>query len=217
MIVSCWLLSFILTLVNIVGNVRQRSVMIDTDCPALGTNTTGSLCIHHQPTSIAHHIVFHLSLIVFCLVCLTITATCYIVLFRVISRIVKEDIKAQLEMKEFQVNPKQVARRRMYVVMIGSVIVVYSAYLSTYAVIQAMHLLHLSGAMPVESRTEMLYLKYICYLFLSLHSLLQPFCFLRMREFRMIIHRTICGRWRRESILSTGAFEKRQSCQPVEI
>ncbi|KHJ78508.1 hypothetical protein OESDEN_21870 [Oesophagostomum dentatum] len=43
-------------------------------------------------------------------------------------------------------------------------------------------------------RRDLVYLKYICYLFISLHSLLQPLCYLRMREFRILIKRAFCGR-----------------------
>ncbi|CAD6184469.1 unnamed protein product [Caenorhabditis auriculariae] len=217
-IVGCWVLSAALTLVNMLASSQHRSVMIDTDCIFRSDNST-SLCVQHQPTSSSHHVVFHLALLAFCILCLAATASCYVFLFRLVSSMVKADVKNQAEFEllkeDSSSHRKQVVRRYKYVVIIGSVIVVYSAYLSAYAIIQGLQLVNISR--NEISRKGFVYTKYVCYLFVAFHSLLQPLCFLRMREFRNVIHRTMCSAFRRESVLSTDFTCKRPSSQPTDI
>ncbi|KAK6014000.1 hypothetical protein OSTOST_20650 [Ostertagia ostertagi] len=101
---------------------------------------------------------------------------------------------------ERRLDDKHVLRRHKYVVVIGTVIGVYSAYLTAYATIQVLQLVNISENSSRFRRRETVYLKYICYLCISLHSLLQPLCYLRMREFRQSIRRALCGRSNREQI-----------------
>ncbi|CAI2307397.1 unnamed protein product [Caenorhabditis sp. 36 PRJEB53466] len=221
-IVLSWLLAFLLTLLNMLTSTRQRSVMIDTDCDN-GDLIGVPFCIKHQETSMFHYLVFHMILIAFCLICLAITASCYFILFRIISRLVRADAKYQAEtdlLKEEHSHGKSIARRKKYVLMIGSVILVYSVYLTTYAVIQGMHLINITSTSkgsesPVHTRSGYIYTKYTCYLFISFHSLLQPLCFMRMREFRNILKKTLFPCMKSEPILTTDAF-KRHS-QPTDI
>ncbi|CAB3407008.1 unnamed protein product [Caenorhabditis bovis] len=212
-IVSSWLLASILTLVNMLTNVRHRSVMIDAECLEDVEN-----CIWHQTASLSHYFVFHLFVIAFCLIGLAITAGCYAYLFNVISKILKKDAKFQAEvdlLKEEHSHHKSIARRRKYVIIIGSVIVVYSVYLTTYAIIQGMQLYNISRG-STHSSNFFILTKYICYGILSLHSLLQPLCFMRMKEFRNILKRTICAPFRRETYQS-GDGTKRVLFQPTDI
>uniref|UniRef100_A0A1I7TQD0 G_PROTEIN_RECEP_F1_2 domain-containing protein n=1 Tax=Caenorhabditis tropicalis TaxID=1561998 RepID=A0A1I7TQD0_9PELO len=225
-IVLSWLLAFLLTVLNMLTSTRQRSVMIDTDCEN-GILENESLisapfCIKHQETSLFHYFVFHMILIAFCLICLAITASCYFILFRIITKLVKADVKYQAEtdlLKEDHSHGKSIARRKKYVLMIGSVILVYTVYLTTYAVIQGMHLVNItsrSKGVPVHARSGYIYTKYTCYLFISFHSLLQPLCFMRMREFRNILKRTLFPCFTKtDPILTTEVF-KRHS-QPTDI
>ncbi|CCD62438.1 G-protein coupled receptors family 1 profile domain-containing protein [Caenorhabditis elegans] len=220
-IVLSWLLAFVLTVLNMLTSTRQRSVMIDTECEN-EMMSGASFCIKHQETSLSHYFVFHMILIAFCLICLAITASCYFILFRIITKLVRADVKYQAEtdlLKEDHSHGKSIARRKKYVLMIGSVILVYSVYLTTYAVIQGMHLVNItsrSKGIPVHARSGYIFTKYTCYLFISFHSLLQPLCFMRMREFRNILKRTIFPcLTKTDPILTTDVF-KRHS-QPTDI
>ncbi|EGT60056.1 hypothetical protein CAEBREN_09661 [Caenorhabditis brenneri] len=220
-IVLSWLLAIVLTVLNMLTSVRQRSVMIDTDCENESL-INASFCIKHQETSLFHYFVFHMFLIAFCVICLAFTAGCYVYLYRIVKNLVKADAKYQVEidlLKEDHSHGKSIARRKKYVIMIGSVIVVYTIYLSTYAVIQGMHLFNISSrskGIPVHARSGYIYTKYICYLFISFHSLLQPLCFMRMREFRNILKKTIFPCFTKTDPILTTDVYKRHS-QPTDI
>lgn len=68
-------------------------------------------------------------------------------MFRIITRLIRSDVKYHVEtdlLKEEHSHGKSIAKRKKYVLMIGSVILVYSVYLTTYAVIQGMHLVNIT-------------------------------------------------------------------------
>ncbi|EYC43394.1 hypothetical protein Y032_0495g2471 [Ancylostoma ceylanicum] len=164
-------------------------------CKSAEANSTAS-CIHRLESSSSAHFAYHLGIVLFCVACLAVTAYSYSILLRVISGVVKAEIKQSAELEQLKdqyeegerrLDNKHVLKRHKYVVVIGTVIGVYSVYLTAYATLQVLQLVNINS--NGFRRRDLVYLKYICYLCISLHSLLQPLCYLRMREFRMLIKR----------------------------
>nr|CDJ81003.1 7TM GPCR domain containing protein [Haemonchus contortus]CDJ95915.1 7TM GPCR domain containing protein [Haemonchus contortus] len=204
-ILCIWIVSSSMTFANMVAGIQNRSLWIDDECTQ-DANSTAS-CVHRLQSSSSAHFVYHLGLVVFCVLCLAVTAYSYSILLRVVSGVVKAEMKQTAELEtlkeriddgERRLDDKHVMRRHKYVVVIGTVIGVYSAYLTAYATIQVLQLVNISENSSRFRRRETVYLKYICYLCISLHSLLQPLCYLRMREFRQLLRRALCGRTNQE-------------------
>ncbi|CAI4228194.1 unnamed protein product [Auanema sp. JU1783] len=209
-VIVTWIISSTFTLANMVAGTMSKSIMIDQEC-TINANSTSS-CVININSSTSSHFAYHVGLIVFCAVCFAITACSYFILLRVISSLVQADMKQNAEFEHLktgeETKERHVIRRHKYVVVIGSVIVVYSAYLMTYAVIQIIHLVNMSQNFATNRQNSTVYVKYVCYLYISLHSLLQPLCYLRMREFRALLKRTLfCGRFlRRESVITENCY-----------
>ncbi|CAJ0575395.1 unnamed protein product, partial [Mesorhabditis spiculigera] len=219
-LIAAWIISFALTISNAVVTVAHQSIFIDLDCQAgladdlhQSTNETDVFpCLMKVEPSRSAQYVYHFGVILFCGLCLAITATSYIVLLKVIAKLVKTDLRSSAEIAHLKdamangeerapVEEKNVVRRHKYVAVIGTVIVVYAVYLTAYATIQILQLLNMSSGASHASRYIFVYIKYVCYTFISLHSILQPVCYLRMREFRALIVRAVCGSRRRPSDL----------------
>ncbi|ETN73669.1 7 transmembrane receptor, partial [Necator americanus] len=181
LILCIWIVSSSMTFANMVAGLQNRSLWIDDEC-TFNANSTAS-CIHRLELSSSAHFVYYLGIVVFCVVCLAVTAYAYSILLRVVSG-------------ERRLDNKHVLKRHKYVVVIGTVIGVYSVYLTAYATLQVLQLVNIAENSNGFRRRDLVNLKYICYLLISLHSLLQPLCYLRMREFRLLIRRTLCGRLR---------------------
>lgn len=202
LVIACiWIISSTMTFANMVAGIQNRSLWIDDEC-TMDANTTAS-CVHRLQSSSSAHFIYHLGLVVFCVLCLAITAYSYSILLRVVSGVVKAEMKQNAELEHLKeqtddggrrLDNKHVMKRHKYVVVIGTVIGVYSAYLTAYATIQVLQLVNISENLSGLRRRDIVYMKYVCYLCISLHSLLQPLCYLRMKEFRMLIRRTLCGR-----------------------
>ncbi|KAK6728625.1 hypothetical protein RB195_005958 [Necator americanus] len=203
LILCIWIVSSSMTFANMVAGLQNRSLWIDDEC-TFNANSTAS-CIHRLESSSSAHFVYYLGIVVFCVVCLAVTAYAYSILLRVVSGVVKAEIKQNAELEhlkdrsedgERRLDNKHVLKRHKYVVVIGTVIGVYSVYLTAYATLQVLQLVNIAENSNGFRRRDLVNLKYICYLLISLHSLLQPLCYLRMREFRLLIRRTLCGRLR---------------------
>lgn len=104
----------------------------------------------------------------------------------------------------------QLLKRNKYAIVIGSVILVYTTYLLTYSAIQVFQYLHLSqepsdvGGYSLDSRRSSDdvrryqtsgVVRWSLLLLLGLHSIFQPLCYFRMREFRRFVVATVCC-WR---------------------
>ncbi|CAI5439680.1 unnamed protein product [Caenorhabditis angaria] len=206
-IVSSWFLAAFLVILNMWASFQHKTFMIDDEC-----KEEMEECLQFNKSSLFKFFLFHLMLVVFCLTCLAVTVGCYLVLFKIISNLMKSDAKFQAEvdlLNDENPQAKNIARRRKYVLMIGSVIVVYTVFLVTYAVIQTIHVINIRSRNLSDG---MITLKFVCYLFISFHSLLQPFCFMRMKEFRNILKRTICG-----CLKPNNPDFRRSSFRPTEI
>lgn len=88
---------------------------------------------------------------------------------------------------------RQLLKRYKYVLVIGLVICIYMLYLLTYSGIQIFQYLHLSNeksfaADPVEHRKSYV-VRWILQILVGLHSIFQPLCYFRMKEFRQFINR----------------------------
>ncbi|EYC43395.1 hypothetical protein Y032_0495g2471 [Ancylostoma ceylanicum] len=186
-------------------------------CKSAEANSTAS-CIHRLESSSSAHFAYHLGIVLFCVACLAVTAYSYSILLRVISGVVKAEIKQSAELEQLKdqyeegerrLDNKHVLKRHKYVVVIGTVIGVYSVYLTAYATLQVLQLVNINS--NGFRRRDLVYLKYICYLCISLHSLLQPLCYLRMREFRMLIKRALFGRSRHDQQVTNEQYYTSQT------
>ncbi|CAJ0946541.1 unnamed protein product, partial [Mesorhabditis belari] len=212
-LVVSWITSFGLTISNAVVSQAHQSILIDLECQAefeaqddsLNETETFPCLLHVEPSRSAQY-AYHFGVIVFCGICLAITATSYIILLRVISRIVKADFSSTAEAVYLNENmqngdrrvlEKSLVKRHKYVAVIGTVIIVYAVYLTAYASIQLLQLINMTSGL--SSHYVFVYVKYVCYTFISLHSILQPVCYLRMREFRCLVKRAICTSKRKQS------------------
>uniref|UniRef100_A0A915HMC0 G-protein coupled receptors family 1 profile domain-containing protein n=1 Tax=Romanomermis culicivorax TaxID=13658 RepID=A0A915HMC0_ROMCU len=101
----------------------------------------------------------------------------------------------------------QLLKRNKYAIVIGSVILVYTTYLLTYSAIQVFQYLHLSqepsggngdtvdgrrSSDDVRRYQTSGVVRWSLLLLLGLHSIFQPLCYFRMREFRRFVVATVC-------------------------
>ncbi|KAL6730220.1 hypothetical protein Aduo_001207 [Ancylostoma duodenale] len=218
LILGIWIVSSSMTFANMVAGLQNRSLWIDDECTS-NANSTAS-CIHRLESSSSAHFVYYLGIVLFCVACLAVTAYSYSILLRVISGVVKAEIKQSAELEQLKdryeegerrLDNKHVLKRHKYVVVIGTVIGVYSVYLTAYATLQVLQLVNITENSNGFRRRDLVYLKYICYLCISLHSLLQPLCYLRMREFRTLIKRALCGRSRHDQQVTNEQYYTSQT------
>ncbi|GMR53099.1 hypothetical protein PMAYCL1PPCAC_23294, partial [Pristionchus mayeri] len=225
-IVLTWVLSgaFVVGTSILQADSRNRGIKIDNDCLEnplspdnpfkFKVNRTFAECIQYETSSAVSHYAFYLSVVVFCIVGLLFTCCTYFFLIKIISKLVNDDNKLKSELEALSngndlhdgegLNEKKkrrsshgtAIRRKKYAIVIGSVIVVYCIFLLNYAISQILQVIHLSQNSQQQSNMA---LKYVCYLFISLHSLLQPLCYFRVKEFRHNVYRSLCGRRPRAS------------------
>ncbi|KJH42482.1 7 transmembrane receptor [Dictyocaulus viviparus] len=203
-IICIWVISLMATLAKILVGLQNRRIWIDDVCTLEAMSL--SSCVYRFQTSGSAQFVYHLVLMVFCLTCLIVTVYSYSILFRVVSNQIRAEIELHAELEHLneqavegkqqqrRIDNKQLLRRYKHVVVIGIVICVYTVYMIAYATIQVLLLVDISETSDGSHHFRSLYLKYICYFFISLHSLLQPLCYLRIREFRMVVKRTLCSK-----------------------
>ncbi|KAF8367394.1 hypothetical protein PRIPAC_85223 [Pristionchus pacificus] len=222
-VISVIILTWVMSGIFVVGtsilqaDSRNRGIKIDNDClenPLSSVfkfkeNRTFAECIQYETSSTMSHYVFYLSVVVFCIVGLLFTCCTYFFLIKIISKLVQDDAKLKSELealtngnhlhdgedhnekKKRRSSHGTAIRRKKYAIVIGSVIVVYCVFLLNYAISQILQVIHLSQNTQQQSNMA---LKYVCYLFISLHSLLQPLCYFRVKEFRHNVYRSLCGR-----------------------
>uniref|UniRef100_A0A0K0DDR0 G_PROTEIN_RECEP_F1_2 domain-containing protein n=1 Tax=Angiostrongylus cantonensis TaxID=6313 RepID=A0A0K0DDR0_ANGCA len=150
-IVCIWIISSVATFAKMIVGLQNRNIWIDDECDK-DANWMSS-CVHRLQTSSSSQFIYHLGLVVFCLLCLAVTAYSYSILFSVVSHMVKAEIKqtAELEYLKTQSDEgdrrfenRHVLKRHKYVVVIGTVIGIYSVYLTAYATIQVLMLVNIS-------------------------------------------------------------------------
>ncbi|VDL63019.1 unnamed protein product [Nippostrongylus brasiliensis] len=160
-IAGIWIVSSTMTFANMVAGIQNRSLWIDDEC-TLDANSTAS-CVHRLQSSSSAQFVYYLGIVVFCVLCLAVTAYSYSILLGVVSGVVKAEIKQSAELEslkervddgERRLDHKHVLKRHKYVVVIGTVIGVYSAYLMAYATIQVLQLVNISEALCGRSKHE---------------------------------------------------------------
>ncbi|VDK59972.1 unnamed protein product [Cylicostephanus goldi] len=134
------------------AGLQNRSLWIDDEC-TISANSTAS-CIHRLESSSSAQFIYYLGIVVFCVVCLAITAYSYSILLRVVSGVVDAELKQTAELEhlklrtsgegERRLDNKHVLKRHKYVVVIGTVIGVYCVYLTVYATLQVLQLVNIT-------------------------------------------------------------------------
>ncbi|KHN79516.1 hypothetical protein Tcan_13679 [Toxocara canis] len=241
LLVICWLAAWTFTVSILLLGSREQSIYIKPDClarRAVETNMTGkplpSSCYVRSGTSLDSQFVYNVGIIFFCFMCLVISIVCYTALIRVISRIVKSDAE-MMNANEYKIcaengeqkrTHKQLLKRNKYVIVIGSVIMIYTVYLISYSAIQILYVSRLARMLSFMrasiSRKSMYYARWIFQSLICLHSLLQPLCYFRMREFRTMFKGIMCRWCRKEMQFSENIFLSmsenvfhRRSTQPL--
>lgn len=224
LIAICWIVACGFTLSILLIGSRKQSIYIKSEClikqkyfnrdSSSGTVSTTSNVSHSvrlPPTCFVRsgqassdtEFVYNIFIIIFCFVCLVISVACYTALIRFITKIVKADellamnSDCQIIEKnngELNRTRKQLLRRNKYVIVIGSVLAVYTVYLISYSSIKFLFVSRLKSSQLGISRTAMYYVRWGFQTMLCLHSLLQPLCYFRMREFRYAFKNVICHR-----------------------
>ncbi|KAK0425678.1 hypothetical protein QR680_009319 [Steinernema hermaphroditum] len=199
LVVLSWLVSITFTVVILLLGSSAQAVLIDPMCGVLESAN----CFVRQDTSVDSQKVFHVGIIAFCVVCLLAIIVSYVILYRVVARIVKTDKQLSKEANGFkrrslsgdsqtQKRPS-LGRRHRYVIVIGVVIGVCTVYLISYSALQLMQILRFSSGFSLSEATT-LRLKWILRFALCVHSLIQPLCYLRMKEFRNVVSKLFCRR-----------------------
>lgn len=159
------------------------------------------------------HYVFAFTLTAFCLLCMVVVLVCYTIFFLVIREIRHYDNRlyqdANRRPSEVSTNScdissalddrrikRQLLKRYKYALVIGFVILACMLYLLSYSTIQIFQFLHLSWekpftSNPVEHRKSYL-VRWILQILVGLHSVVQPLCYFRMKEFRRFVKRILC-------------------------
>ncbi|KAM3721738.1 Beta-2 adrenergic receptor [Dirofilaria immitis] len=158
--------------------------------------------------------IYNISIIIFCFVCLIISIICYSGLIRVISKIIKNDMMPvnsehqydNVMNNEFNRAKKQLLKRNKYVVVIGSVLAIYTVYLISYSAIKFLFVSRLRSSQMGISLTAMYYIRWSFQTLMCLNTLLQPLCYFRMREFRSAFKSVIFRLKRSESIVAESTY-----------
>uniref|UniRef100_A0A1I7XMU1 CNX domain-containing protein n=1 Tax=Heterorhabditis bacteriophora TaxID=37862 RepID=A0A1I7XMU1_HETBA len=119
-IATGWVISSTLTFANMIVGMQNRNLWIDEECTFVGddlywkiniiekdfrekeksfTANSTSSCVQHFESSRCAHFAYHLGLVVVCLIGLAVTAYSYSILMRVISAVVKEDMRQTAEIE----------------------------------------------------------------------------------------------------------------------
>uniref|UniRef100_A0A8R1TST8 G_PROTEIN_RECEP_F1_2 domain-containing protein n=1 Tax=Onchocerca volvulus TaxID=6282 RepID=A0A8R1TST8_ONCVO len=136
--------------------------------------------------------IYNISVIIFCFICLVISVICYSGLIRVISKIIKSDamsVNSEYQCdngmnNDFSRAKKQLLKRYKYVIVIGSVLAIYTVYLISYSAIKFLFVSRLRSSRMGISLTAMYYIRWGFQTLMCLNALLQPLCYFRTHEFR---------------------------------
>lgn len=160
------------------------------------------------------HYIFAFTLTSFCMLCMVAVLVCYAIFFQVIREIRQYDNRlyqdANRRPSEVSTNScdisvnvsddrkikRQLLKRNKYALVIGSVILVCMMYLLSYSTIQIFQYLHLSWEKPFTSDPEehrkSYLVRWVLQILVGLHSVFQPLCYFRMKEFRHVVQRIFC-------------------------
>ncbi|VDM53728.1 unnamed protein product [Angiostrongylus costaricensis] len=116
-IVCIWIISSVGTFAKMIVGLQNRNIWIDDESNWM------SSCVHRLQTSSSSQFIYHLGLVVFCLLCLAVTAYSYSILFSVVSHMVKAEVKQTAELEYLKT--QHILKRHKYVVVIGTVIGIY--------------------------------------------------------------------------------------------
>lgn len=216
-----WVISIAFTVASSLAKGKEETVFISTNSTFRNRNATrdaqmGVVSYRHKNVNVRRsdlttdmdlHTVFMFALTGFCIFSLFAVLICYTIFFKVIRDIQKYDsrlhIDANRRASEASLNTtdlqnlderkikRQLVKRYKYVLVIGSVILVYMLYLISYSSIQILQYFNLNRktAMTSEKMRNMLITRWVLVLLCGLHSTIQPTCYFRMREFREIVTR----------------------------
>lgn len=220
LVLLSWIISASFTVASSLAKGKEETVYISTNSSFRNRNESysqrGVVSYRNKNVNVRRsdftadmdlHTIFMFALTGFCLFSLLVVLICYIIFFLVIRSIQKHDsrlhIDANRRMSEASINvadlqnlderkiKRQLMKRYKYVLVIGSVILVYMLYLISYSSIQILQYFNLNRRNPVsyEKMRNMLISRWILVLLCGLHSTIQPTCYFRMREFREIVMR----------------------------
>uniref|UniRef100_A0A1I7VHS0 G_PROTEIN_RECEP_F1_2 domain-containing protein n=1 Tax=Loa loa TaxID=7209 RepID=A0A1I7VHS0_LOALO len=101
---------------------------------------------------------------------------------------------------EFNRAKKQILKRNKYVIVIGSVLAIYTVYFISYSAIKFLFVTRLKSSRLGISRTAMYYVRWGFQTLMCLNALLQPLCYFRIHEFRNAYKGIIFCRKQRETL-----------------
>uniref|UniRef100_A0A0R3S6F0 G_PROTEIN_RECEP_F1_2 domain-containing protein n=1 Tax=Elaeophora elaphi TaxID=1147741 RepID=A0A0R3S6F0_9BILA len=108
--------------------------------------------------------------------------------------------------REFHRAKKQLLKRNKYIIVIGSVLAIYTVYLISYSAIKFLFVSRLKSSRLGLSRTAMYYVRWGFQTLMCLNTLLQPLCYFRMHEFRSAFKTVIFRHNRCESLMAETTY-----------
>nr|CRZ23596.1 Bm4526 [Brugia malayi] len=186
-----------------------------TDNISYSLRLPSSCFIRNSQISNNTEFVYNIVVIVFCFVCLVISVACYGGLIRVISKIVKNDTSIAIDNDcqandslngEFNRTRKRLLKRNKYVIVIGSVLAIYTVYLISYSAIKFLFVSRLKSSRLGISFTAMYYVRWGFQTLMCINTLLQPLCYFRMQEFRSTFKTVIFRRKQSKSLIAETTY-----------
>uniref|UniRef100_A0A915Q1F0 G-protein coupled receptors family 1 profile domain-containing protein n=1 Tax=Setaria digitata TaxID=48799 RepID=A0A915Q1F0_9BILA len=107
---------------------------------------------------------------------------------------------------EFNRERKQMLKRNKYVIVIGSVLAIYTVYLISYSAIKFLFVSRLKSSRLGIPKTAMYYVRWGFQTLMCLNALFQPLCYFRMREFRSAYKSVIFRRKHSNSLLADTTY-----------
>lgn len=213
-VIFSWLLSIGFTIAgtlarNYGGQVQTIYVSYNNTGFGNHTSVENYMKRDEQGGELQPQYIFQFTLLGFCLVCLVTILICYASFFRIIRRIREYDEKLRGESarrpsklslqscgtEEVRLDERKIKRqligRNKYVLVIGLVIAVYLLYLLSYGTIQIFQYFNLrsQGRSQVDERNALV-IRSALQVLVGIHAALQPICYFRMKDFRLLAYAT---------------------------
>lgn len=210
-IVLNWVLSCTIGLIHVLGKkFRSPSYRVYVLQNFTLTNTTDPFSLKRKHDTSADETdksPIMLASVVICGICLTAVITCYSVVMKRIRDVRKNrsnprpapvDLKPNhIYLRQVSCEPAsptryQLVLKHKYIIVIITILFVYSLFIIPYSLIQGLQYINVSSLRLKDAHrwTEPLW---ILQVFIGLHSVLQPLCYFRMKEFRRAAVCGLCG------------------------
>uniref|UniRef100_A0A0R3R4H9 G_PROTEIN_RECEP_F1_2 domain-containing protein n=1 Tax=Brugia timori TaxID=42155 RepID=A0A0R3R4H9_9BILA len=138
--------------------------------------------------------------------CLNITEKIEFISIIICSRKITNKLGVTAVKSEFNRTRKRLLKRNKYVIVIGSVLAIYTVYLISYSAIKFLFVSRLKSSRLGISFTAMYYVRWGFQTLMCINTLLQPLCYFRMQEFRSTFKTVIFRRKQSKSLIAETTY-----------